>query len=246
MVGRVQADELAHQQVQLGAIVRIGQERRQIARPEPAREPGQRLELLFSKRERRLHPPGPDVPVRHVHRARLRKEGHAGGAVPPPHPLRPRQERIVHQRAHRPPPLRLGPEELAHGRRPGRLQPGRVRLDPAGLAAVAAVGDGGDVDGAAGRRLAALAEHEPGHGESAPDAAVRGEALAELEDRVDVALGRVREQENVFGWLQAGTVAAVWTAAAAIHREKNTVETAAAAGLKPQQAAANSLVDDVL
>jgi hypothetical protein len=30
----------------------------------------------------------------------------------------------------------------------------------------------------------------------------------------------------LFGWLQAGTVAAVWTAAAAIHREKNTVEAA--------------------
>jgi hypothetical protein len=43
----------------------------------------------------------------------------------------------------------------------------------------------------------------------------------------------------VFGWLQADTVAAVWIAAAAIHREKNTVE--AAAGLQPQQAAANKL-----
>jgi hypothetical protein len=47
--------------------------------------------------------------------------------------------------------------------------------------------------------------------------------------------------EGVFGWLQADTVAAVWTAAAAIHREKNTVEAAAAAGLQPQQAAANKL-----
>jgi hypothetical protein len=47
----------------------------------------------------------------------------------------------------------------------------------------------------------------------------------------------------VFGWLQADTVAAVWTAAAAIHREKNTVEAAAAAGLQPQQAAANKLLD---
>jgi hypothetical protein len=46
----------------------------------------------------------------------------------------------------------------------------------------------------------------------------------------------------VFGWLQADTVAAVWTAAAAIHREKNTVEAAAAAGLQPQQAAANKLL----
>jgi hypothetical protein len=46
--------------------------------------------------------------------------------------------------------------------------------------------------------------------------------------------------EGVFGRLQADTVAAVWTAAAAIHREKNTVEAAAAAGLQPQQAAANS------
>jgi hypothetical protein len=47
--------------------------------------------------------------------------------------------------------------------------------------------------------------------------------------------------QGVFGWLQADTVAAVWTAAAAIHREKNTVEAAVAAGLKPQQAAANKL-----
>jgi hypothetical protein len=45
--------------------------------------------------------------------------------------------------------------------------------------------------------------------------------------------------KGVFGWLQADTVAAVWIAAAAIHREKNTVEAAAAAGLQPQQAAAN-------
>ena len=49
--------------------------------------------------------------------------------------------------------------------------------------------------------------------------------------------------KGVFGWLQADTVAAVWTAAAAIHREKNTVEAAAAAGLQPQQAAANKLDD---
>jgi hypothetical protein len=47
---------------------------------------------------------------------------------------------------------------------------------------------------------------------------------------------------DVFGWLQADTVAAVWTAAAAIHREKNTIEAAAAAGLQPQQAAANKLI----
>jgi hypothetical protein len=50
----------------------------------------------------------------------------------------------------------------------------------------------------------------------------------------------------VFGWLQADTVAAVWIAAAAIHREKNTVEAAAAAGLQPQQAAANKLVTIIL
>jgi hypothetical protein len=50
----------------------------------------------------------------------------------------------------------------------------------------------------------------------------------------------------VFGWLQADTVAAVWTAAAAIHREKNTVEAAAAAGLQPQQAAANKLIETMV
>jgi hypothetical protein len=42
------------------------------------------------------------------------------------------------------------------------------------------------------------------------------------------------------------TVAAVWTAAAAIHREKNTVEAAAAAGLQPQQAAANKPSSTIL
>jgi hypothetical protein len=52
------------------------------------------------------------------------------------------------------------------------------------------------------------------------------------------------KSKGVFGWLQADTVAAVWTAAAAIHREKNTVEAAAAAGLQPQQAAANKLQDE--
>jgi hypothetical protein len=39
---------------------------------------------------------------------------------------------------------------------------------------------------------------------------------------------------GVFGWLQADTVAAVWIAAAAIHREKNTVEAAAAASRSEQ------------
>jgi hypothetical protein len=59
----------------------------------------------------------------------------------------------------------------------------------------------------------------------------------------EVPLHRPRQAliMGVFGWLQADTVAAVWTAAAAIHREKNTVEAAAAAGLQPQQAAANKL-----
>jgi hypothetical protein len=54
---------------------------------------------------------------------------------------------------------------------------------------------------------------------------------------------RLLHRPGVFGWLQADTVAAVWTAAAAIHREKNTVEAAAAAGLQPQQAAANKLLE---
>jgi 2-hydroxychromene-2-carboxylate isomerase len=49
----------------------------------------------------------------------------------------------------------------------------------------------------------------------------------------------IQKRMSVFGGLQADTVAAVWIAAAAIHREKNTVEAAAAAGLQPQQAAAN-------
>ena len=54
-----------------------------------------------------------------------------------------------------------------------------------------------------------------------------------------VGAGCAYQAMGVFGWLQADTVAAVWIAAAAIHREKNTVEAAAAAGLQPQQAAAN-------
>jgi hypothetical protein len=58
---------------------------------------------------------------------------------------------------------------------------------------------------------------------------------------VVVTFRGVLRSKGVFGWLQADTVAAVWIAAAAIHREKNTVEAAAAAGLQPQQAAANKL-----
>jgi hypothetical protein len=42
-----------------------------------------------------------------------------------------------------------------------------------------------------------LAEDEPGHGEGAAHAAVRGEALAELEERVDVAQDRVGKEEHV-------------------------------------------------
>jgi hypothetical protein len=49
-----------------------------------------------------------------------------------------------------------------------------------------------------------------------------------------------RTIQGVFGWLQADTVAAVWIAAAAIHREKNTVEAAAAAGLQPQRTSCQS------
>lgn len=49
--------------------------------------------LLFANRERRLHPSGPGGPVCHVHRARPCEERRACGAVLPPHPLRPRQER---------------------------------------------------------------------------------------------------------------------------------------------------------
>ena len=123
----------------------------------------------------------------------------AAAAAPPRDARRPRQERVVHEHAHGAAPLRLGPEERVQGLGPGRLQPAQVRADAAGLAeaaAVAAVRDGGDADGVAGGRLA-LAEREPRRGERAPDAAARGEALAELEDRVDVALARVREQEDV-------------------------------------------------
>jgi hypothetical protein len=59
---------------------------------------------------------------------------------------------------------------------------------------------------------------------------------------MDLIIIHVHESWGVFGWLQADTVAAVWSAAAAIHREKNTVEAAAAAGLQPQQAAAYKLL----
>jgi hypothetical protein len=60
-------------------------------------------------------------------------------------------------------------------------------------------------------------------------------------DKAAAAQVNYRKLTGVFGWLQADTVAAVWIAAAAIYREKNTVEAAAAAGLQPQQAAANKL-----
>jgi hypothetical protein len=51
-------------------------------------------------------------------------------------------------------------------------------------------------------------------------------------------LGLFSLNRGMFGWLQAGTVAAVWTAVAAIHREKNTVEAAAvAAASRSKQAA---------
>jgi hypothetical protein len=56
---------------------------------------------------------------------------------------------------------------------------------------------------------------------------------------MNIPANKLKRPMGVFGWLQADTVAAVWIAAAAIHREKNTVEVAAAAGLQPQQAAAN-------
>ena len=83
------------------------------------------------------------------------------------------------------------------GREPLEVGPaGAAEL--VGAAAVAAVGEDRDVDGgaAAGARLGG-AGHEAGRREGAPDATVGGEALAELEQRVDVALDRERQQEDV-------------------------------------------------
>jgi hypothetical protein len=60
-----------------------------------------------------------------------------------------------------------------------------------------------------------------------------------------LAAGRVGEGSRRINFpdMHTGYVWAcsVWITAAAIHREKNTVEAAAAAGLQPQQAAANKL-----
>lgn len=198
MVGRVQAVELVRQQVQVrGVVAGIGQERRHVARHEPRRQPGQVYGLPGG--ERRPDPSGERVRVRHVYRAGLREKRRGRRAVARRHAPRPRHERVVHHHAHGAALLRLGAEERGHGLRPDRLQPGQVRVRAAGLrdaAAVAAVRDGGDADGARGR-VVALAQDEPGRGERAPDAGARGEALAELEHRVDVALAWVRKQEDV-------------------------------------------------
>ena len=204
LVERVDEDVVCHlkplallqHEVKVGAAAAVGlrEERREVGRPEPHRQAGQ-LRQGLARRHRQVHQAGPRVGVRHVHHARLREEGRARRAVPARHARRPLQERVVHHGAHGPASSGLGAEELVQRRRPRRLEPREVRLRVASLvvaARVAAVGEGGDVD-RAGLRLA-LAEDEPGHGEGAAHAAVGGEPLAELEERVDVALGRVGKE----------------------------------------------------
>jgi hypothetical protein len=66
---------------------------------------------------------------------------------------------------------------------------------PVGTAVVAAVGEDGDVDRAGG--WPGRAGDETGDGESATDAAVAGEAPGEMEERIDVALGRVWQEQDV-------------------------------------------------
>ena len=60
---------------------------------------------------------------------------------------------------------------------------------PVGAVGVASVGEDGDVDRAGGRP--SRAGDETGDRQSATHAAVAGEAPGEVEERVDVALGRL-------------------------------------------------------
>ena len=206
MVGHLEALALPQQEVKVGGAAgrRRGEERGEVGRLELRGHAGQRRRRR-RRGEGELHPPRPRVRVRHVHRARLREERRARRAVAPRHGRRPRQERVVHHGAHGPALAGLPAEELVQSGRPGRLEAGQVGALVAELvvaAGGAAGGVGGDVDAAAAaaggrRRAAAGVEQGARDGEGAPDAAVGGEALAELEQRVDVALRRVREEQHV-------------------------------------------------
>jgi hypothetical protein len=70
-------------------------------------------------------------------------------------------------------------------------------------------------------RIAAAPQHQCTTGRRAPAPVSCGGTAASRGHAAGTPKGK-----GVFGWLQADTVAAVWTAAAAIHREKNTVEAA--------------------
>ena len=126
----------------------------------------------------------------------VRNAAHAA----PRHALRPRQERVVHHHVHGAAVLcRLRREERVQRLGPGRLEPlvvgGAHPPHLVGPAAVAAVGEDGDVHRARGRPGGV--GDEAGRRQGAPDAAVAGEPLAELEQRVDVALDRERDEEDV-------------------------------------------------
>jgi hypothetical protein len=196
VVDGVEAHELAQQQLQVRrALVRHRQECRQVLWFQPGwQQHGWKL----------LHPSSLGVLVRHVNGGRLREEARGLGAAPPRHAGSPGlQECVVHHRAYLPALLRLRAEQLVEGARPGGLQTGQVGRDvAAGLqepGVVEAIGDLGEVDGA-GARILALAQEVGRYRERAPDAAAgvgSGEALTQLEHRVDVALARVWQQEDM-------------------------------------------------
>nr|CAB3453973.1 unnamed protein product [Digitaria exilis] len=134
MVGRVEAAELVHQQVQSLS---------------PPGSPGRSIGGVISPTSGVSSSPANAGPY-----ATSTAHGCVkNAALATPCHRATRCARVVHQRTHGPAQLGFGPEERSHGLRPGRLQPGRVGHDPSGLVeatGVAAVGDGGDVDATAG------------------------------------------------------------------------------------------------
>jgi hypothetical protein len=187
VIGRVQSQELIHQQLpERRGIICVNQERREVSYFELGRQPGQFRQYLRPHRRRR-YPPGPRVRVHHVHGARLHKERRACRAVPPRHTFR----RPLYQAI-----PELGPRRRLL-RRLRRRRPGRARRDGSPLLRAAPVGrvpDAGRAPragvgaGPAGARVPA---------ESAPDAIESGEPLPELKQWVNVALNGKWEENDV-------------------------------------------------
>jgi hypothetical protein len=155
-------------------------------------------EHIAAVRHRQRQTPRPHLTVDEVHGARLRQERRGRHASLLRHPPRPRQVRVVHQHADRSALPRLRRDEVrqrlgAHGLETAPVLRG---VGTRGRAAVVkAVGDGCHPEWLAGRRGGG--EHVPGGDERGAQAVV-GQAAAELEQRVGVALpARVRQQQDV-------------------------------------------------